>query len=378
MNDRFFLKMLRTYHLLLIIPALLSLPVLLLIPDPNSSQDSPTTTSRARVRKLKRNNSCNANKVLTPHNRVKSYTNSKLSDYDVIYNGNKTFVNKHEKTFERKDLYPSCAFKEEGPVPVLYICNGRSGSSNTWLTLSTLAGWPNEVLETVGSNEKQINEFFDYLDSEEVGSWWVTEHLCETTKYNCQSGIAGFQWKPYGKSITSPAGKGILKKIGSFTIDNGEKIRVLYMTRNPIDVAISSAKHDVSSLPAHCASSDKKCLKSREKVENKMHLPTSRLLKTLQEVIDHDRIVENSLREAGVEYFKTTYEKLYNSEDAEEWMRIFRYFGRGPTTGLSLDDVEKAFPYAKTTKKERGDLLSNFDEVKQLLHGTKFEAYLNY
>ena len=65
-----------------------------------------------------------------------------VSEYEINHIG-KTFVNKHEKSFERKDLYPTCSFtpqEENAPVPVLYICSGRSGSSNTWLTLSKLAG----------------------------------------------------------------------------------------------------------------------------------------------------------------------------------------------------------------------------------------------
>lgn len=380
--------MARTGFLLLSIPSLVALVVL--ISSSTNSRQSPTTL---RTLSSQSSRPCNRTKVLTPHflfyKRIDTYTNSRVKDYDIDRK-KKTFVNQHEKTFERKDLYPTCAFThpkdEKGPVLVVYICNGRSGSSNTWLTLSTLAGERNEALETVGSNQDQVDEFFDYLGSEEAGSWWVTEHLCETQNYNCGSGIAGFQWKPYGRSITSPAGKGVLKTIGSFTFNDvdgenndgssGEKIRVLYMTRNPIDVAISSAKHHLSTVSSHCRASDKECLKNHKTAEKKVNLPTKKLLKTLQKAKDQEEEIENGLREAGIDYYKTTYEKLYDSEDAEEWMRIFRYFGRGPTSGLTLGDVERAFPYAKTSKKARDSILSNFDEVKELLHGTEFEAFL--
>jgi hypothetical protein len=349
--------------------------------------DTPTSNSNSNSNSNKPPHCKNDAKVLTPHylfrTKIEDYTNSTETFYDIVRKGKKTFVNKHEKTYERKDLYSKCNFtplQQRGPVPIVYICAGRSGSSNTWMTLSNLAGGePNEALETFGSNPNDVNDFLDYLESEEKGSWWVEEHLCEITKHNCNSAIAGFQWKPYGDSMTSPAGRGALKKIASFSMDgnnnSGEKIRVLYMTRNPIDVIMSGLKHKKSGISAHCDADDVKCMKKHE--NNLLLMPTHKLLETLKEAEEHVSLVENTLTEMGIHYYRTTYEKLYSSNDANEWMNIFAFFGRGPTHGLTLDDVEKAFPYAKTSKRSREEVLENYDELKDLLDGTEYEHYLD-
>lgn len=323
-------------------------------------------------------------KVLTPHflfsDKIKSYTRGNPNNYKMRGLG-KVLVNTHEKTFARKDKYSVCKFtpiREKGPVPVLFIAEGRSGSSNTWMTLSTLAGEQNEALETVGSTSDQLKEFFnEYLQSEEEASWWVTEHMCEITKYNCNSAIAGFQWKPYSDSISSPNGKAALKKIGSYEIDDsGEKIRVLYMTRNPIDVMVSKKKHGQSGVSAHCSPNDKKCLKAHKKSEKSIYLPTKKLIKKLKEVQLAVKTIEDTLDEMGINYYKTTYEKLYNRDDPEEWMNIFRYLGAGPSEGLTLNDITNAFPYAKTSKPSRKDAISNYNEIKVLLEGTDLEYFL--
>mmetsp|Transcript_6827 Transcript_6827/g.10367 ORF Transcript_6827/g.10367 Transcript_6827/m.10367 type:complete len:412 (-) Transcript_6827:29-1264(-) len=358
-------------------------------------------------------------KILTPHylfhKKIADYTNSTKDDYEIVDKRVKVFVNKHEKTFGRKHLYQSCSFVSattithiktvteaetkskaeaeaaKGPTPVVFIVSGRSGSSNTWMTLSKLAGERNEALETVGSSVFQVKKFFHYLKTEEMGAWWVKEHLCEITKYRCQSAIAGFQWKPYGNSISSPAGKGILKEIASFSFNGGgnsdsdsgsqvqtQVIRVLFMTRNPIDVLMSGIKHHFNNISAHCASDDKECLQRHKSAQKQILLPTEGLLDKLKSMVNDTEVVKNTLSDIGVDYYYTTYEKLYNNDDdAEEWMRIFRYLGRGPTQGLTFDDVEKAFPYAKTSKSSRKDMLLNYKEIKSLLQGTEFSHFLD-
>ena len=345
-------------------------------------KQTSTSTSKPTTRR------CGNSKILTPHflfrQKIKVYTNSTKKDYEIRNKHLKVFVNRHEKTFERKDSYESCSFvsteNEEGPTPVLFLAAGRSGSSNTWMTLSKLAGKQNEALETVGSNEYQVKHLFDYLGTEEVGAWWVKEHLCEITRYHCDSQIAGFQWKPYGNSVSSLAGKGVLEEIASFSFGgtgSSQAIRVLFMTRNPIDVLISSLKHHHNKIEAHCQPTDQKCLNQHKAAQMaKFSLPTENLLDTLEKAVKHVEFVKSSLSNIGVDYYHTTYEKLYNSDNAEEWMQIFRYIGRGPTHGLTLNDIEKAFPYAKTGNSQK-DVLLNYKETHKILQGTEFAHYLH-
>jgi len=322
-------------------------------------------------------------KVLTPHflesKNINRYTNTKIEDYNLKPRY-KVFVNRKEKTFDRRKLYPSCSFTpldDSGPVPVLFLINGRSGSSNTWLTLSKLAGGkPRGAKEAFGSDSDQIRSFFKSMKSEEEGSWWLREHLCEVTKLHCNSAISGIQWKPYANTWSLPSAKGVLKEIARHNAEaklggKNPQIRVLYMTRNPIDVEISRVKHRAQHTYAHCINGDEECLKQHKNMKN-LTLPTNDLVSKLKEDDDQVRLIVSTLETMGVEYYRTSYEKLYNSNNAEEWMNIFRYLGRGPIEGLTLDKVNESFHLAKTTDTSRQDLLSNYDEVRKVLANSDF------
>lgn len=117
-------------------------------------------------------------------------------------------------------------------------------------------------------------------------------------------------------------------------------------------------------------------MKAHKKSEKSIYLPTKKLIKKLKEVQLAVKTIEDTLDEMGINYYKTTYEKLYNRDDSEEWMNIFRYLGAGPSEGLTLNDITNAFPYAKTSKPSRKDAISNYNEIKVLLEGTGLEYFL--
>ena len=72
---------------------------------------------------------------------------------------------------------------------------------------------------------------------------------------------------------------------------------------------------------------------------------------------------------------KIEYEKLYNSNDANEWMKVFEFLGRGPSKGLTIDDVRKHFPYERTSK-PHNETVKNWAEVVNTLKGTEFQWML--
>jgi len=284
-----------------------------------------------------------------------------------------------EKFYSNRHLFEACKFnpiEKGGPTPTIFLVNGRSGSDVTWRAITTLAGEESPIGEHTGANIKTTKKFLGNM-SEEEGAWWVTEHLCEFTRRHCNKPVVGFKWKPFVDSWNLSAAQGMLKKIASF---NKPKIRVIYMTRNHLDVMISKRKHKDNrskGVKAHCKPDEKDCIKIHASFGEGIDLPSNELVKTLQENADAVELFDSSLRDMGIIYMKTSYEKLYNSDDAEEWMRIFRFLGRGPTHDLTLDTVMRSLPYVKTSPKSHAEILVNFAEVQSVLNGTNFEHMLH-
>jgi hypothetical protein len=101
------------------------------------------------------------------------------------------------------DWTEPCTFYERGtgPLPVILMALGRSGSSITWSTMSALTGERNIAWEETGGNENTSALFFDSLESNQLAFHnWTLQKLCHIqqhrTDVSINAGIAGFQWKP--------------------------------------------------------------------------------------------------------------------------------------------------------------------------------------
>ena len=171
-----------------------------------------------------------------------------------------------------------------------------------------------------------------------------------------------------------------LKAIGK-SVD--PKVKVVYLTRNPLDRRISNLHHALSKqaqqeLPAHCEADDVECKKLFSAVANSgVTLPIGKeLIRWLNTDANHVSTIKANLEEARVEYLHVQYEKLYASDGADEWMKIFRFLGVGPMEDLTMDDVRASFDLAVTHSKGRNESVSNFIEVEKTLKGTKFEYLL--
>mmetsp|Transcript_21765 Transcript_21765/g.31154 ORF Transcript_21765/g.31154 Transcript_21765/m.31154 type:complete len:184 (-) Transcript_21765:119-670(-) len=169
-----------------------------------------------------------------------------------------------------------------------------------------------------------------------------------------------------------------LKALGS--ID--PKVKVVYLTRNPLDRKISNLRHDLSKeasgLPAHCEVDDVECQKRHSAAaEVGVNLPIgAELIQWLNGNTRNDEKVKAILRENHVDYVEVSYEKLYKSDSANEWMKIFSFLGVGPAKDLKVEDVRATFDLAPTHSKGRNETLSNFVHVENTLKGTEFEHLL--
>mmetsp|Transcript_20477 Transcript_20477/g.30827 ORF Transcript_20477/g.30827 Transcript_20477/m.30827 type:complete len:185 (-) Transcript_20477:124-678(-) len=170
-----------------------------------------------------------------------------------------------------------------------------------------------------------------------------------------------------------------LKALGSVDL----KAKVVYLTRNPLDRKISNMRHELGKqaqkdLPAHCEVDDVECKKRHSAAAGVgVTLPTGKALTHWLNVTTwNDAKVGAILREAGVDYVQVSYEQLYNADNADEWMKIFRFLRVGPMEDLTVDDVRATFNLASTHSKGRNETVTNFIGVENTLKGTEFEHLL--
>ena len=275
-----------------------------------------------------------------------------------------------------KPSRPVCVLNRNStaPVPVILISRGRSGSSSTWQVMSNLTGYMTSSIEYTGSDTKQAKYFFnDFVASYDAlqNGNWILDYMCAAQEKYPSAGIVGFKWKPYvdpsfhGEFINS-------LKLLAFK----QQIKVVRLRRNVLDVTISTEKHRRFETDAHCKKDDADCIKQH--LDIKFKLPTKWLIRKLERLSEEEEKADRLLDELGVPHVKVNYEKLYNNDtDVNEWIRIFKFLGVGPTNGLSREQVTNAQEHASTHSPRHSDLLKNYEQVRNVLVGTKFERLLH-
>jgi len=289
-------------------------------------------------------------------------------------------------TAQKSNWTEPCNFHEKGtgPIPVVLMSLGRSGSSVTWDTLSALAGKRNVAFEVTGGNPRSSKAFFEDLAENELAFYnWTVQRLChiQTRRPDVteKAGIAGFQWKPYMSSFNHEYAIEGLNAIGAST---DPEIKVVYLRRNSLDRKISNLRHEKSkhashSITAHCAVGDDECIKKQLAFETNFPFPVgTKLIKWLEGSERGNRMILKRLETSKAKFVQVSYEKLFNGDDAEEWMRLLAFLNVGTSSGLTMVDVRAAFSMAATHKHGRNETISNFHEVEQTLIGTEFEHYL--
>ncbi len=325
-----------------------------------------------------------------------------------------------------------CTFQKpysEAPIPLILMALGRAGSSVTWNTLSTLLGSTTTAYEITGGNKTKSLNFFNSLQQGQeeqsgdmdtnaggvgVGVNWAVERLCATQRYNLEHVedpvITGFQWKPYRVTLNHEFGKGALEVLGKYNphnrtrnnitnssitdgkgkddeniidvdADDRPNIKVLFLSRNPLDRLISNIRHRgyirSDEIPAHCAIDDKGCVERHRAHSKGTVLPVGKeLIHSMKSGLQIDRLSRTYLEQYGVDHLNVRYENLFNGNgNVTEWVRIFDFLGRGPKDvvdyrdNLTMEDIQRAFAMAPTSSKRHRDTIANYDEVEETLIG---------
>ena len=274
-------------------------------------------------------------------------------------------------------------FRKEDPIPVIFMSLGRSGSSITWDTLSALTGKRNKAYEITGQTFPKSEVFFNsLLENPNKGYDWAVKRLCSIKKVHSdqRDGVIGFQWKPYMKTWDHEYAIEGLRVVGQ---QSNPPIRIIYLTRNPLDRKLSNIRHVKSkqsnhTIAAHCAVGDEACLNAHSIQDGGYELPVGNQLMTfLRQDSESDYRVRSRLKEMNIQYIHITYEKLYNAKnDVKEWLRIFQFLERGPQQRLTWDMLLSTFSMASIHSKPRNETIANFGQVEQTLKGTDFEYCL--
>lgn len=277
---------------------------------------------------------------------------------------------------------PMCALdiQPNGAVPVILMALGRSGSSVTWDTMARLTGDANVAHEITGSTEDETYRFFNSINSTEGSCWPIKQlqRVQEHTNSTSFSGIFGFQWKPYMKSYHHKYSLGALEIIAKH---QDPPIRVIFLTRNVIDRIISNMRHeksDVGELAPHCNAGDTKCVRKHKAHSKNITLPSGKKLQDLiMQRLGNDDVRKERLAVAGVKYLHVSYEKLFLTDTATEWMKIFQFLERGPTENLTMDMVRAVSTMASTNFKRHSAVISNYNEVKSSLSWGRYKYLLH-
>lgn len=151
-------------------------------------------------------------------------------------------------------------------------------------------------------------------------------------------------------------------------------IKVIYNTRNLLDIAVSRYKHGLHNgkLSSHCI--DETC--AANVTASHLIMPVDQVLGSLT-VLEHGRAyVKRQLDAFQVPRVNVQYEKLYYAPTAEEWMRLFRFVGVGPTENLTMEDVKEHMRFVVTHTPMRNNTLGNYDEIAEALKAKKLEKFL--
>ena len=262
------------------------------------------------------------------------------------------------------------------PARVILICHGRGGSTSTSQVLNLFSGY-----ESGDKNTGLRTELFGInaaaMEDQEDPTALMLDYFDTEERTHPRARTIGFKWKPLVFNEAYDQALDVVAKSG---------IRVVYQTRNFLDVYISSTKHAAEELSDRCSSDDAECIEAHSSLQ--VTLEPKKMIDTLNRYkSEHESMVER-LNSYGVNYLNVTYDDLYAGVgDAlvpvhgtdlalATWNATLEHVGLGGVPSYADIQTALASAYAPTTAATQCDSLLNADEVRSALRGTEHEGLL--
>jgi hypothetical protein len=306
----------------------------------------------------------------------------------------------------------------EGPVPVILMSLGRSGTDSTWQILKNLTGTKMKAIEIVGGSEDETVDFFRAVEGlrSEADTWaldetydwrakggskmstrgfyfhikdfcangncidgkWIFKWFCEEQqRYKEIGGLVGFKWKAYMSALRTKPAHNALKLVAELGVSN-TPIRVIRSRRNILDVYLSELKHSLQDdLPDHCKADNADCIQKHASI--RLFVPVDEMFEWLLKAYDEEDEIDSLLSGMGIRTVHVEYDELYYAQTEQEglkqWYKIFKFLDQ--RHDWTWDDIAGAAGIKPTTKsRSHKVLIDNFDEVFGRLKGTKLERFV--
>jgi len=256
---------------------------------------------------------------------------------------------------------------------LILLSLGRSGSTALGYALGGfLTGRRCKASETLGKFRQRV---YRQLQQRSDPSW--IDHALRKRPL--------FQWKPYADSLA------LENAYRALQYAHARGIRVVVNRRNPIDYAISMAKHqDISSFnytsttppryTPHCKKHQTDCI---DKLSAATLVRRYDLDYALQLHQESYHAAFDLLNRVGIPYIDVWYDDLFRNNATStrlyEWQRLLTFCCNVSyhSSTLILQRVHNFTFTAITAPTHQRDAVVNYDELVSYVQGTEYEQYLH-
>ena len=177
--------------------------------------------------------------------------------------------------------------------------------------------------------------------------------------------IYGFKWKP---GYMYPNYNDL------FLYLKNANIKIIVNYRNPIDKIISNIKLKEIGTSAHYKKHHNRKIVKKIR-QDKIYIPTKDLIENLKQLINNMKEYIKLLKQYEISYLEVNYEDL-SDKNIEKWSTLLNFLVKDKVNINKLNYILDNPKYIKVMKKSHYEIISNYNEVSEVLKDTPYDQYL--